>query len=480
MRALARRAFRDARIRTLSFACLFGAYSYVQPLAYREGYPTLRQPACIRPQLRQQQGDPPFLRRAARLATVNGYAAWRVGGTLAIFAAIFGLLAAVRALRTEEDTGRMELVLAGPIAAAHGVSCGAGRDRGRRLDPLARRARWFRRRACRRWRRLPSAGDRVGHAGLRRSRSDSEPARPRPAASRSSWARVSSALLFLLRVVADTASGLGWLRWADPAGWAEELRPFAGPTVRAGAPWAATTVLLLPRRADRRHAATSAPACSLPATALSPSAAALLAYRAGAPQRARQPDRLAYQPSALSRSSSACLAKSISSAGVSKSLHRRARKLGAGSILDADRLSRLHVHLLHPGRQPVRLRTDRRRPPEEADGQLETLLALPVCRRSWLAGRLALAAFGAAGDLAHRRAAHLGRRRARGRSLSLPKLLEAGANCMPVAILSLGIAALAYAIVPRASAGIAYGLVTVAFLWETVGSLLGAPTGSST
>ena len=28
---------------------------------------------------------------------------------------------------------------------------------------------------------------------------------------------------------------------------------------------------------------------------------------------------------------------------------------------------------------------------------------------------------------------------------------------------------------PRASAGIAYGLVTVAFLWQLVGALLGAP-----
>src|SRR5208282_4496724 len=46
------------------------------------------------------------------LLTVGGYTAWRVGGTLAIFAAVFGLLAAVRALRTEEDTGRIELVLA--------------------------------------------------------------------------------------------------------------------------------------------------------------------------------------------------------------------------------------------------------------------------------------------------------------------------------------------------------------------------------
>jgi ABC-2 type transport system permease protein len=42
-------------------------------------------------------------------------------------------------------------------------------------------------------------------------------------------------------------------------------------------------------------------------------------------------------------------------------------------------------------------------------------------------------------------------------------------------LLFLGVAAPAYALVPRASAAIAYGLVTVAFLWELVGSLVGAP-----
>ena len=54
-------------------------------------------------------------------------------------------------------------------------------------------------------------------------------------------------------------------------------------------------------------------------------------------------------------------------------------------------------------------------------------------------------------------------------------MLEAGANCLPVALMFLGIAALAYAIVPRASAGLSYGLVTVAFLWELFGSLLSVP-----
>ena len=55
-------------------------------------------------------------------------------------------------------------------------------------------------------------------------------------------------------------------------------------------------------------------------------------------------------------------------------------------------------------------------------------------------------------------------------------MLEAGANALPAALLFLGVAALAYAVVPRAGAAVAYGLVTVTFLWQLVGSLLGAPS----
>ena len=112
---------------------------------------------------------------------------------------------------------------------------------------------------------------------------------------------------------------------------------------------------------------------------------------------------------------------------------------------------------------------------EESDEQLETLLALPVGRTGWLGGRMLLAAGGAvalaltAGALTWAGAA------SQAVGISLPHALEAGANCIPVSFLFLAIAALAYAIAPRASAGIAYGLVTVAFLWNLLGSLLGAP-----
>ena len=38
---VARRTFRDARVRTIAFGYLFAAYSYIQPVGYRHTYPTV-------------------------------------------------------------------------------------------------------------------------------------------------------------------------------------------------------------------------------------------------------------------------------------------------------------------------------------------------------------------------------------------------------------------------------------------------------
>jgi ABC-2 type transport system permease protein len=63
-----------------------------------------------------------------------------------------------------------------------------------------------------------------------------------------------------------------------------------------------------------------------------------------------------------------------------------------------------------------------------------------------------------------------------GADISLGDMLGAGANCLPIALLFLGLGALAFALVPRATSGIAYGLVLAAFVWELFGSLLDLPS----
>ena len=106
---------------------------------------------------------------------------------------------------------------------------------------------------------------------------------------------------------------------------------------------------------------------------------------------------------------------------------------------------------------------------------LETLFALPVDRRAWLAGRLALAfAGGAAIALFCGLCAWAGAA-TQNAGVSLSQMLGAGANCLPTALLFLGIGALIFALFPRASVGVNYGLIVLAFVWQLFGGVLEAP-----
>ena len=474
-RALARRAFRDARVRTVSFAYLFGLYSYIQPVGYRHAYPTVADRAGFSRSFSDNKAIRLFYGLPHDLLTVSGYAAWRVGGTLAIVAAVFGLLAAVRALRTEEDTGRMELVLAGDVGRRTAYLAAMGAiAAGIAILWLAELAGFVAG-------GLPVGGSAylalatvsvvpvcVGVGAVA-----SQLAPTRRIALELGGAVVG--LMFLLRVIADTVSGVGWLRWATPLGWAEELRPFSDPRPLVLALPIGVSALLLAlaaRIAATRDVGTGVvpardTAAPNPRLLSSPTAQALRSERATLIVWLLSIGSFAFILGMISTS--------ISSAGISKSMQEEIAKLGAGSILTpSGYLAFVFVFFILAVSLFVcaQIAGARR---EEAEERLETLLAQPLSRGGWLAGRLLLAASAAAaislvaGLLTWAGAA------TQGLDLSLPRMLEAGANCLPVALLFLGIAALAYALVPRASSGLAYGLVTVAFLWQLVGSLLGVP-----
>jgi len=472
---LARRAFRDARIRTIAFGYLFAIYAYVQPAGYRHAYPTLSDRLAFAHSFASNDALRLFYGYPYELLTVEGYSAWRVGGTLAIVAAVFGLLAAVRALRTEEDTGRTELILAAPVGRRTAYLSAMGAiGAGILILWLAEFAGFV-------IGGLPAGGAAylalatasvvpvfVGVGALA-----SQLAPTRRIALELGGAVLG--LCLLLRVIGDTSPGADWLRWATPLGWAEELRPFsrAQPLVLL-LPGAASAVLLViaARIAAGRDVGTGVlPAHDSAAPRLrllsSPTAQALRSERGGLITWLTCTGAFAFILGMISTS--------ISSAGISKAMQEEIAKLGSGSILTpAGYLAFVFIFFVLAVSLFVCAQIGAARQ-QEADEQLETLLALPVSRGGWLGGRLLLAICatvtisGVAGLLTWAGAA------SQGVHISLPRMLEAGANCVPVALLFLGIAALAYAIVPRASAGIAYGLVTVSFLWDLFGALLGVP-----
>lgn len=474
-RALARRAFRDARVRTIAFGYLFAIYAYIQPVGYRHAYPTPSSRLAFAHSFASNDALRLFYGYPYDPLTVSGYSAWRVGGTLAIFAAVFGLLAAVRALRSEEDTGRMELVLAGVVGRRTAyLSAMAAIAAGILILWLAEFAGFIAG-------GLPVGGSAflalatvsvvpvyVGVGALA-----SQLAPTRRIALELGGAVVGLSLL--LRVIADTSSGAVWLRWATPLGWAEELRPFTGAQPLVLLLPAAASVLLLvaaARIAAVRDIGTGmVPARDSAAPRLrllsSPTAHALRSERASLIVWLSSTSAFAFILGMVSTS--------ISSAGISKSVQREIARLGSGSIVTpTGYLAFVFIFFILAVSLFACAQIGAARH-EEADERLQTLLSLPVSRRGWLGGRLLLATCGAvsislvAGLLTWAGAA------SQGVSISLPRMLEAGANCLPVALLFLGIAALAYAIVPRASGGIAYGLVTVAFLWQLSASVLGAP-----
>ena len=474
-RALARRAFRDARTRTIAFGCLFAVYACIQPVGYRHAYPTVSDRLAFARSFAHNDALRLFYGYPYDPVTVGGYSAWRVGGTLAIVAAVFGVLAAVRALRTEEDTGRMELILAGTIGRGTAyLSAIAAIAAGVLILWLAEFAGFAAG-------GLPAGGSAylalatasvvpvfVGVGALA-----SQLAPTRRIALELGSATVG--LCLLLRVIADTSSGAGWLRWATPLGWAEELRPFTGARPLVLALPVAASVLLIAAAAliaAGRDIGTGV----LPA---SDTAAARLRLLSSPTAQALRSERGSLIVWLISTGAFAfilgMISTSISSAGISKSIQREIARLGSGSIVTpTGYLAFVFIFFILAVSLFVCAQIGAARQ-EEADEQLETLLAQPVSRRGWLGGRLLLATCASvtisllAGLLTWTGAA------SQGTSVSLPRMLEAGANCLPVALLFLGIAALAYAIVPRASAGIAYGLVTVAFLWDLLGALLGVP-----
>lgn len=473
-RAIVGRTFADSRVRNFSFAFFFALLAYVQPVIYRHSFPTLAERLNFARSFGDEKTVRFFYGVPHDLLSVGGYAAWRVGGIVSIFAAMWALLAAVRALRAEEDAGRQELVLAGIVTrpgtfASLLIAIGAGGALlwlalvlglvAARL-PAGQSA----------YLALATVSPLPVFVGVGALVSQLAPTR-RLALEISSAALV---VALLMRIVADTASSLDWLRWVTPLGWVEELRPFAGPR---------PAVLLAPLLVG----ALLLVASGLIAVRRDVGSGLLASSDSAAPRL-----RLLSSPTAQSLRSErgsligwlvgvgffalivGMISNTISSANLPSSLQQQLHKLGAAFNTPSDALGFYFLFFVLATALFAcsQIAAARR---EEAEQRLETLFALTVSRRSWFAGRLVIASAATAvlaitaGVLAWAGA------EAQGARVSLPRMLEAGANCLPTALLFLGLGALAFALLPRAAAGVAYGLVSIAFVWQLFGSLLGAP-----
>ena len=140
----------------------------------------------------------------------------------------------------------------------------------------------------------------------------------------------------------------------------------------------------------------------------------------------------------------------------------------AGRVGDPHRRDRRDLaHALQP-------RGDRR--VVEA-GRLELLLAEPLSRTTWLLSRTALAACVAIVlALISAVALWIGAA-AVGQDVAFGSLVEAGLNCIPLIVLTVGVSVAVLALAPRAVVFV-YVPVAIAYLWDALGTAIKAPTWS--
>jgi len=473
--ALIRRAARDARVRTLSFAYLFIAVGFINPSTYASLYPTVQDRMSFSASFSTNKAVVIFYGKAYNLLTAGGYAAWRTGGTLALFAAVFGIFAAVRATRAEEDAGRAELVLARVVGrrTVFGSSLAAiagsiallwlAETIGLLLAGLGAGGSAYL--------ALATVSVAAVFVGIGSIVSQLAPTR-RGAVQLGLAVFV---VTFLLRIVADTSSGFAWLSWATPLGWAEEMRPFTGaqPAVLL-LPVAATVILVAV--AARIYGGRDIGAGLLPGRDSAVANPRLLGSPTAHALREERGSLLIWMLSLAAVGLVVGLvSKAVNSTVISPSLERELAKFGALQVATPRGYISFAFILVVPAIAAFMCSQVAAARKEEEEERLETLFAMPVSRAGWLLGRLSLAvAGGVVIALSAGIAAWVGAQAA-GVNLSLVAMLEASANCLPVAVLFLGIAALAYALWPRPSAGIAYGLLAIAFLWYLFGSLVSVP-----
>lgn len=473
--AITRRSLLDAKALTLGAGAIFAVYAYAQVAGYRNLYPTLTDRLGYAHSFSDNKALRLLFGVPHQLQTLGGYATWRTAGLMSIFAAVFGALVAIRALRRDEDVGRRELILANPVGRRRALSAvlvAVGLSvavlwlatfAGLLIGGLAVGGSAYL--------ALVTVSPAVVFAGVSALAAQLAPT-ARHAARLVLGVLVVS---LMLRAVADTANGTGWLDWLTPLGWAELLRAFDDPR-----PWvliivlAATALPLIAAiviDAGRdlgtgllRSTDTAAPN---PVLLGSPTAQAL---RDQAGTIASWLVAIALFALTVGLMSSAFSGRTIT-ANVQRELHKI-----DGADLTTPRggigfyfLLFVFVISLFACSQLAAARR------EEAEQRLETLLALPTGRQGWLAGRIILTALAAAALALTAGVFSWIGATLQSVDIPLPALLEAALNCLPVTLLFLGLATLAFAALPRASAGISSTLVTVAFLWQIVGSLLNPP-----
>lgn len=411
---------------------------------------------------------------APELQTVAGFTVFKVSMTLMIIGAVWGLLTATRLLRGEEEAGRWELLLSGPVtrrSAASQALVGLGAGTGTLWAITAA---------------ITAVAGRFTNVGivfgpalylalaltssavmfLALGALTSQLAATRRQAA--GYAAIVLAVSYALRMVGDSGTGLHWLVWASPLGWVEELRPLTSPHPVALLPIVGFTAVVA---AVAVHLAGSRDVGSsiLPERARARPRLGLLSGPTGLALRLLSPTAIGWTAAvSLCGLLMGIVANAAGSTVSGSSVQQVFARLGApGSGVDAFLgVSFLILAVLVGFAAAAQIGAARA---EEAQGRLDHLLVQPVARWSWFASRLLVAAAllvscGLAGGVFAWAGAA-----SQAPGLSVTVAISAGLNVVPPAVALLGIGALAIGIWPRRSSLAVYGVLVWSLLVEMLG-----------
>jgi ABC-2 type transport system permease protein len=474
--AVARRAFRQLRTSAIVWGLVFGGLVASSALTYVSTFPDEASRRQIAETTGHDAGVAMLLGPISAIDTVGGYTVYKCYVTLTTIGAIWGLLAATRMLRGEEDTGRWQLSLAGGTRASRATMAtlvGLGGAVAvmvvgvTSLTALAGRSRdvGF------------SLGDSVIY-GLSIAIAPavfvavgaftSQLGRSRRVAT--GLASAVFGVSFVVRMLADAGPTTRWLLWCTPFGWTERMRPITENNIT---PLAVAVVAII--------------ALVIATTTLAAhrdAGAGALAARDVAPVR---PFGLASPLAFALRLEVSVIVAWLVGVAAAGFAFGVVAKVAAGSVPQSmtDLLDKFGVHgsFLHrflglaflmiaaivallPASQ-IGASAE-----EETTGRLVNLVAQPSRRASLFLGRMAIAtvAVVAAGVIAGI-STWLGAR-LQGIDPGFGTMLRAGWNVVPTALLVLGLGAVVRALAPRVATGAVYGIVASSFIIDFVASLV--------
>jgi ABC-2 type transport system permease protein len=464
----------------LGWGAVFGLYTAVSAVGYSATYKTPGARAQLERTFGANVGFNALVGPAHQIGTVAGFTAWRALGVLTVVGSVWGLLTGTRLLRGEEDAGRWEPLLVGQTTRRGGtVQALTGLGGG--LLTL--------------WATTGVITAVVGqaktvHIGLAPAlflavalscgaglfltvaalASQLAPTRRQAAG----YCAVTLGIFYALRMIADSGTGLGWLRWLSPLGWVEQLRPLTSPRPLWLLPIAGLMVVLTAtsvQLAVRRDLGDSV----IPDRTSSPPHTRLLNGPMGLAGRLSRGVLAGWGASiAVVALLMGLIAKSVGDLLAANAADRKIfaklgfRGSGAEQYLGVTFLIvALLVALLAAGQlSAARV--------EEAAGRLDHLLARPLGRRRWLLGLVAITATAVVvAGVVGGAAAWVGAA-SQGSDIGLPRLLGAGLNLTPPALFLLGAGTLALGLRARAVSRVMYGVLVWSFLVDLVGGEVGA------